>query len=62
MLYPALYWRAMRRMDRRHAVLRDAVARHPELRDAMTLSAEWTLFCEAVRLVNRMAQLRLAVA
>lgn len=62
MLYPRLYWRAVRRMDRRHAAIRAAVRAHPELRDAFTLTAEYALFVEAVRLVNRMATIELAIA
>lgn len=63
MLQPRLYWRAMRRMDRRHAVLRAAIRAHPELDGELeTLTHEWMLFCEAVALVNRMATLQLAIA
>lgn len=63
MLQPRLYWRAIRRMDRRHAAIRAAVRAHPELApDLFTATHEYQLFCEAVRLVNRMATLQLAIA
>ena len=63
MLQPALYWRAVRRMERRNAAIRRVRAAHPELApDLFTLTHEWALFCEAVQLVNRMATLQLAIA
>ena len=62
MLQPRLYWRALRRMQRRNAAIRARVAANPELKPYITLTHEWALFCEAVALVNRMATLQLAIA
>lgn len=50
----ALWWRALRRVDRRAAITREAIRTHPEVSPFIHLTREGELLREACRLANRL--------